>query len=75
MNTKQVPKNPDKRRAWIKYQLELVDSSYADIARELGVTRAAVRKATWMSYPKMERAIAKKLGCRPEDLWPERYAA
>lgn len=75
MNTEQAPKNPDQRRAWIIYQLRLAGSSFSAIARELGVTRGAVRKATWMSYPKMERAIARKIGRRPEDIWPERYAA
>jgi len=74
MSTNQAPENADKRRAWIKYQLDIAGSSFADIARELGVTRGAVRKATWMSYPKMERAIAAKIGRRPEEIWPERYA-
>jgi len=74
MSTKHVPKNTDIRRIWIKHQLEFAGSSFADIARELGVTRGAVRKATWMRYPKMERAIANKLGMQPDEIWPERYA-
>ena len=42
---------------------------------EHGVTRDAVRNATRKKYPKMERAIAAKIGLRPEDIWPERYAS
>jgi len=75
MRTKQPPENPDKRRAWIKYQLELAGSSFADLGRELGVTRDAVRNATRKKYPKMERAIADKIGVLPEEIWPERYTA
>ena len=75
MNIHHPPKNPDKRRAWILYQLHLVGSSFADLGRELGVTRNAVRNAIDKRYPKMERAIANKIGRRPEEIWPERYAA
>lgn len=60
---------------WIKGMLELKKSSFAKIARELGVSRQAVRQALDVPYPKMERAIAAKLGLSPEKLWPERYAA
>lgn len=75
MRTNEPPKNPDQRRAWILYQLHLVGSSFADLGRELGVTRDAVRNATRKRYPKMERAIANKIGKRPEEIWPERYVA
>lgn len=75
MTTTNIPKKPEERRVWIKGQLELRKSSFADIARELKVSRQAVRKAMLKSYPKMEKAIAKKLGLKPEDIWPERYAA
>lgn len=73
MKTTNVPRNPQKRRLWIKHQLESLGSSYADIAREEGVSRQAVRKAVAAPYPKMEKAIAKKLGLKPEQVWPERY--
>ena len=75
MVTKISPKNPEHRRVWIKHQLELAGFTYATIGRELGVTRHCVRRAMVIHYPKMERAIAAKLGMRPEDIWPERYAA
>ncbi len=73
MTTKRPPKKAAERRAWIKYQLELRGESFATIARELGVTRQAVRRALDMPRPRMERAIAEKLGLKPWELWPERY--
>jgi Ner family transcriptional regulator len=69
------PKKADERRAWIKYQLEVRGYSFASIARELGVHRNAVQSATRCSYPKMEAAIAGKLGLTPEAIWPERYSS
>lgn len=73
MNSKRPPKKPQERKVWIKAMLELRGSSFAAIARELGVTRGAVRRAQTHPYPKMEQAIAAKLGFAPEDIWPERY--
>ena len=73
MDTIRPPKNPDERQVWIMAMLRIKKSSYAALARELGVTRAAVRKATLSSYPKMERIIAAKIGYAPELIWPERY--
>lgn len=75
MKTKLSTKKDVVRRVWIKSQLELLGSSFSDIARELNVTRQAVRSALVKSYPKMEAAIADKLGKQAKDIWPERYAA
>ena len=58
---------------WIKAMLELKGSSFAAIARELHVTRGAVRHVLDQPRPRMERVIAAKLGLAPEDIWPERY--
>lgn len=74
MDTRRPPKKHDERRVWIKAMLELRGSSFAAIARELGVTRGAVRHAQDRPYPRMERAIAEKLGFTPKDIWPERYS-
>jgi lambda repressor-like predicted transcriptional regulator len=73
MTRQQIPKKPEERRVWIKGMLELQQSSFAAIARELSVSRQAVRLALDSSYPKMERAIAAKLGIPAEELWPERH--
>lgn len=73
MNTKKVPKNPEIRRVWVRWMLELNGTSFADIGRELGVTRGAVRHCQWRKSPRMEQAVAKKIGFEPEQIWPERY--
>lgn len=73
-STEVIPSDPDSRDAWIIFRLRLVGSSLADIARELGITRQTVRVAIERPYPKVERAIAAKLGLRPETIWPDRYA-
>lgn len=68
-----IPQEPEKRRAWIKYQLELSGHSLSSLARELGVSRHAPKLALDKPYPRMERAIATKIGFPPEVIWPERY--
>jgi len=68
------PIDPQQRREWIKFQLRLRGITLSAIARELGVSRQALRLALIQSYPKMERAIATKLNMTPESIWPERYA-
>lgn len=55
--------------------LEVNGSSFAAIARELGVTRGAVRHVQDRPYPRMEKAVAAKIGFPPEDIWPDRYTA
>ena len=67
------PKNSYERQVWIMAMLRMKKSSFAALARELGVTRSVVRKAVLKSYPKMERAIAAKIGYAPALIWPERY--
>ncbi|MDY0212587.1 MAG: helix-turn-helix domain-containing protein [Desulfuromonadaceae bacterium] len=67
--------DPAMRANWVHFQLKLHGSSFAILARKLGVTRPAVRNALFVRYPKMERAIAKEIGMKPEQIWPERYSA
>ena len=68
-----VPLEALARREWIKFQLRVRGSSLSALARELGVSRHAPRLALVKPYPRMERAIADKLGLKPQELWPERY--
>jgi Ner family transcriptional regulator len=75
MYTPVPPQKTEERQVWIMAMLRIKKSSYSAIARELGVSRSAVRKAVRYSYPKMERAIAAKIGYAPELIWPERYQA
>ena len=67
--------NPVSRRAWITFQLRLKGESFSTIARSMGVSRQAVRKALYMPYPRMEEAIASVIGLPPQVLFPERYSA
>jgi Ner family transcriptional regulator len=73
MNKTEVPLDPTQRWEWIKYQLRAKGTSLAKLARELGVSDTAVKNAKRTAYPRMERAIAKALGLKPIDLWPERW--
>jgi lambda repressor-like predicted transcriptional regulator len=70
--SKQTKKDAD-RWAIIKCELELRGHSLASIARELGVDRSAPQSVRRKRYPKMQAAIAERLGVAPESLWPERY--
>ncbi len=63
------------RNEWIKFQLRIRGSSLSQLARDLGVTRQAVRNALSSRYPRMERVIAAEIGLAPETIWPERYRA
>lgn len=73
MNKTEVPLDPTQRWEWIKYQLRARGTSLAKLARELDVSDTAVKNAKRTAYPRMERAIAKALGLKPIDLWPERW--
>lgn len=70
-----IPQNATDRRHWIKYQLGMAGSGFAALARELGISRSVPYKALLHPYPRMERAIATKIGVSPEHIWPERYDA
>ncbi|MFW5969168.1 MAG: helix-turn-helix domain-containing protein [Halofilum sp. (in: g-proteobacteria)] len=61
------------RNEWIKFQLRIRGSSLSQLARDLGVTRQAVRNALASRYPRMERVIAAEIGLDPATIWPERY--
>lgn len=73
MTNSKPPKKPTFRALWIKHELEKKGISYAQIAREEGVSRQAVRSAVYSSYPRMERAIAKRLGLTVQQIWPDRH--
>ena len=55
--------------------LRAIGSSYADIARDLGVSRSAVVRCARRPEisARVSSAIAAKLGLHPADIWPERY--
>lgn len=70
-----IPLNPEQRWEWIKYQLRTRGSSLARVAEELDVSRAAVINAKRLPYPRVERAIARRLALAPGCIWPERWNA
>lgn len=70
----------EQRKNWhperIKYELRMKGSSLAVVARELGVTRAAVSmsiKDDARRSRRIEAAVAAALGVRPRTIWPDRY--
>ena len=65
--------DPEKRRAWIIYQLSLQDKNLSAIAAKAGKGRQTIYKALTHPYPKMEKLIADELGMLACDLFPERY--
>ncbi|MFV2947373.1 helix-turn-helix domain-containing protein [Pseudomonas japonica] len=73
MNISEMPREPANRWEWIKYQLRIHGCPPAKLARELAVTDRAIRTVKSSPYPRIERAIAQKLGVTPMQLWPERW--
>ncbi|WP_312929873.1 helix-turn-helix domain-containing protein [Stutzerimonas nitrititolerans] len=69
----QMPSDPAQRWEWIKYQLRIHGCPPAELARQLGITDRAIRAVKRTPYPRIERAIALKLGVEPMQLWPERW--
>lgn len=68
-----VPDNALERRVWIKHRLVLAHTTFADLAREQGVSPPAISRT--LAYPNfhLETVIAARLGLTPQKLFPERY--
>ncbi|WP_342596349.1 helix-turn-helix domain-containing protein [Salinicola lusitanus] len=73
MKATDVPLEPTHRWEWLKYQLRVRGSSLIKLADELGVVSSAVKDAKHRQYPRVERAIANKIGLAPCVIWPERW--
>lgn len=73
IDTATIPSDSRQRREWIKFQLRIRGSSLSQLARELNVTRSSTILALAKPYPRVERAIARRIGLKPEQIWPERY--
>ncbi|WP_446745937.1 helix-turn-helix domain-containing protein [Sphingomonas sp. OTU376] len=65
----------DRRHTRIKSALALKGLTLSSIARDLGVAPGTVSIVSrgFRRSRRIETAIATALGCRPADLWPERY--
>jgi len=72
MNIK-IPSDPEQLWEWVKYQLRLRGSSLAQVSQELDIPRQSVNNAKRVRYPRVERAIARKLEMAPRDIWPDRW--
>jgi len=75
MPTGQIPKKPDEFKYWIEYQLKLNRSSFANVARRLGITRQAVSQKVNSPSERIAEAIAADLKIPKKRLWPERFNA
>lgn len=73
--TRELLRDPIKRRAWVKYQVHLQGRSLAQVAADAGVARSTLYQTFLKTYPRMEKVIADAVGLAPADLWPERYDA
>jgi lambda repressor-like predicted transcriptional regulator len=74
MMTDDIPTEPRERNVWLKYRMELAGFGFADLARDMGLHRGTPQEVLRRPYPRMETEIAKRLGVKPEKIWPERYA-
>lgn len=55
--------------------LKMQGTSMAALARSLGIQPGAARVVFARPYPRVEMAVAYRLGIKPQDLWPDRYDA
>ena len=64
------------RHERIKMMLHVRGSSFSDVAREMGVTVAAVANVSrgLKRSKRLEEAIAAKLETNCQEIWPERRA-
>lgn len=68
-----IPADSDQRWEWIKYQLRMRRSSLALVAQTLSIPRQSVTNVKRVRYPRVERAIARKLELTPLAIWPDRW--
>lgn len=65
----------DWHRADIVAALKKAGWSVAALSREAGYDKATLYTALLRPYPNAEKIIAQALDKKPEEIWPERYAA
>lgn len=69
----EVPRESLKRRVWVVYQLRLRGTSLRQVAIAAGVSPQGLSRALTQPSQKSEQIIAKALGLKVEDLFPERF--
>ena len=70
-----IPDQPDKRRAWIVYELRYHYGSLRKFAARIGVSQSAIMMALARPSVHIEGEISKALRLPGPALFPERYAA
>ena len=68
-------KNADWHRADVVAALKQKGWSVRALSIASGLAPDTLRVALQVSYPKGERIIAAAIGVKPEEIWPNRYAA
>lgn len=68
-----VPKEPAIRRAWVIYQLRLRGLSLRRLAKREGVSHNALGHALVAPSSHIEPVLAKALGLKVRELFPERF--
>ncbi len=71
---KHIFSDPEKRRAWVLFQVKLQGRSLAQIGKENGIaTRQNIYETFRRPYPRIEKIIAEAVGLTAQELFPERY--
>lgn len=65
--------NPEKRRAWILYQLQIRGDSYVTLGERRGIKPYCFYRCLGHPYPKIEAVLADEMDVTPQILFPERY--
>lgn len=71
--TRRILADPEKRHAWVIYELRVKGLTLADLARQAGVHRVVLYQVWQKRYPRMQSLVAGALDMLPQDLFPERY--
>ncbi len=70
-----VPSDPGLRRAWVIWQLRCQGTTLAELARGLRVTKQGLHRVLDRPSARLEKALARRLGLTPRQLFPERFDA
>ncbi|MGQ3074369.1 MAG: helix-turn-helix domain-containing protein [Ferrovibrionaceae bacterium] len=68
-----IPTDPLPRAAWVQARLKCAGSSFADIARDLGVHRQTVSQTMRCPNARIELAIAEAVGVEVTTLFADRF--
>ncbi|MCA3343550.1 MAG: helix-turn-helix domain-containing protein [Roseomonas sp.] len=58
----------------IKAAIRKTGLTLSDLSRAAGFSEGAAKRALLIPWPRMEAAIAARLGREPHEIWPSRYS-